>query len=235
MAFLFLLMDKFITRLKYYGIGFAIGMVFVFFFFQNRGCSWLPANRVKNAILDRVITLSDEQNTLLNKKGISKTDIIALLNDGEVDFEKSKRDGALKIYHLSNAKTELYFLLPKEAFTSEIKVVSKPVSQIKPSEKGTGSLLRFPNDNDLVFVDTTSLLNCQLGELGFINQRLILAQLKKAGKINFEKSNLYADPKPIVALEFPDKKGQIIKGKAIWYKNKINIFSLSLPFESACK
>lgn len=228
-------MDKFITRLKYYGIGFAIGMVFVFFFFQNRGCSWLPANRVKNSILDRVLTLSEEQNSLLKKKGISKLDIIALLNDGEVNFEKSKRDGSLKIYHLSNAKTELYFLLPKEGFTSEIKVVSKPVSQIKPSENGTGSLLRFPNDNDLVFVDTTTLLNCQLSELSFINQRLILNQLKKAGKINFKKSNLYADPKPIIGLEFPDKRGQIVKAKAIWYKNKINIFSLELPFESACK
>lgn len=228
-------MDKFITRLKYYGIGFAIGLVFVFFFFQNRGCSWLPANRVKNAILDRVITLSDEQKELLEKKGITKTDIIALLNDGKVNFEKSKREGSLKIYHLSNAKTALYFLLPKEAFTSEIKVVSKPVAQIKASKKGTGTLLRFPNDKNLIFVDTTSLLNCQLNELGFINQGLILNQLKKAGKINFEKSNLYANPKPVVALEFPSKNGQIIKAKAVWYKNKINVFSLHLPFTNQCK
>lgn len=228
-------MDKFITRLKYYGFGFAIGMVFVFFFFQNRGCSWLPANRVKNSILDRVITISEKEQAQLTKKGIQVSDIIALLNDGEVDFDKSKRDGSLKIYHLSNKKIQLYFSVPKEAFVSEVHLANTKVSNIKPSEKGLGKLIRFPNDQDLVFVDTTELLTCQVAELGFINQRLILKQLKTSGRIDFSKSNLYADPKPMVYLNFPDNKKNILGSKAIWYKNKINIFKLDLPFETKCK
>jgi hypothetical protein len=235
MTFLLLFMDKFITRLKYYGIGFGLGLVFVFFFFQNRGCSWLPANRVKNSILDRVLSISDTENAILKQKGIHSKEIINLLNDGKVDFKKSKKDGNLKIYHLSNDKIQLYFLLPKEAFVSEIKIAKHPVSKIKPSETGQGRLIRFPNDKNLVFVDTTELLTCKIAKLGYIDQRLILKDLKKNGTIDFKKSNLYANPKPIVDLEFYNAKKEKVNAKAIWYKNKINIFSINSSADSLCK
>jgi hypothetical protein len=61
-------MESLWRRLKYYGIGFGIGLVFVIFFFQNRGCSWLPSNRVKNSILDRLVVASDETLEILKKK-----------------------------------------------------------------------------------------------------------------------------------------------------------------------
>jgi len=48
-------MNTFLRRLKYYGIGFGIGLLFVFFIFKQKGCSWTPGNRVKEAVLNRII------------------------------------------------------------------------------------------------------------------------------------------------------------------------------------
>jgi hypothetical protein len=172
-------MKTFFDRLKIYAIGFGIGMVFVFFFFQNRGCSWLPDNRVKNSILDRVIVVQSEVELQLKKKGINKNQIIALLNDGDVDFSKSKKDGQFKIYLVSKDDVKLYFTLPNESFISEVRLANVAVNNIKNSKKGTGKLIHFPKDNELVFADTTKLVTCQQQAFGMIENRKILKSLKE--------------------------------------------------------
>ena len=91
-------MESFLRRLKYYGLGFGFGLLFVFFFFQNRGCSWLPSNRVKNSILERLIVIPDAQLEALKASGYSKKDVIALLNDGDVDFSESRKQTNPKVY-----------------------------------------------------------------------------------------------------------------------------------------
>ena len=123
-------MDKFINRLKYYGVGFGIGLAFIFIFFQNRGCSWLPENRVKNSILERVIVVSDEEKTILNSKGITNEQVIELLNTGEIDYDKSLKEGKTKIYYLSNDKVKIYFTLPEDNYISEVKFANKAVTKI---------------------------------------------------------------------------------------------------------
>ena len=85
-------MDSIFRRLKYYGIGFGAGLVFVIFFFQNRGCSWLPDNRVKNSILDRVLVLPETEAVQMKKFGLTKKDLprakFRFLTPKEVDFLK---------------------------------------------------------------------------------------------------------------------------------------------------
>lgn len=228
-------MSQFFKRLKYYGIGFGLGSIFVFMFFQNRGCSWLPANRVKNAILDRVITISDSQQLLLNKKGVKQKDIINLLNTGSINFDKSQKEGDMKVYQVYDDNLKLYFTLPKECFVSEVKICNKEANQIKSTQEGMGKLIHFPNDDDLVFVDTTALLECKLDHTGYINQRRILKSLKKAGKIDFKKSKFWIEPKPEVYLWFKDSKGAPVGSKSIWYKNKINILALDLKDTLLCQ
>ena len=85
-------MNSWIKRIKFYGIGFGIGLLFVFFFFENRGCSWMPSNRVKNAILDRLIVVSEKTEILMNQKGVDANDILLALNSGDIDFIKSRKD-----------------------------------------------------------------------------------------------------------------------------------------------
>jgi hypothetical protein len=228
-------MNKFINRLKYYGVGFGIGMVFVFFFFQNRGCSWLPKNRVKNSILDRALVVSTVEEKTLQAKGIKKSDIIELLNTGDVDFEKSATEGKTKIYYLSNNKHKVFFTLPADNYISEVKYANKSVFKVTNTLKGEGKFLHFPNDPDLVYVDSTKILGCQQEVLGFINQKLILKSFKEHGRIDFSKSFYFKKPRPIIYLNYKDSKGNAIGSKTFWYKNKITIKTFDIPFENSCK
>jgi hypothetical protein len=228
-------MKTFFDRLKIYAIGFGIGMVFVFFFFQNRGCSWLPDNRVKNSILDRVIVVQSDVEKELKSKDIDHQEIIALLNDGDVDFSKSKKEGEFKIYLVSKDNVKLYFTLPHESFISEVRLANVSVNSVKTSTKGTGRLIHFPKDNELVFADTTKLVSCQQQAFGMIENRKILKSLKKNGIIDFEKSDLKVKPKALQYLFFNDSKGRKIGASAVWYKNKISIDHFDLPFETDCQ
>lgn len=227
-------MSPFLRRLKYYGLGFAFGSVFVFLFFQNRGCSWLPANRVKNAVLDRVISISDVEQQQLAKRGIKNKDIILLLNNGKVDYDASKKNGNMKVYKIYNDELKLYFTLPNECFIAEVKSCRKAAKDVKSTTTGMGSLIHFPKDDHLVFVDTTSQLSCKLEQMGQIQQDLILKSLKKVGRIDFSKSVLDAKPKAKVYLWFNDAKGKQVGSTSIWYKNKINIHQIDLADTTQC-
>ncbi|OFZ53068.1 MAG: hypothetical protein A3D92_23510, partial [Bacteroidetes bacterium RIFCSPHIGHO2_02_FULL_44_7] len=190
-------MESFKRRLKYYGIGFGFGLIFIFFFFQNRGCSWLPSNRVKNAVLDRLLVVSDETQGVLDKKKISDDDLILVLNDGDVDFSNSSKDKKDKVYILVKDGIHFAFTLPNESFISEVFVGAKNGRKITGTKEGTGRIIRFPIDEDLVFPDSTAAVTCQQTKLGLINPREILRLLKKSGRVDFEKCELTHQPKPL--------------------------------------
>lgn len=232
-------MESFVRRLKYYGIGFGIGLVFVFFFFQNRGCSWLPSNRVKNSILERVLIVSEEQEAFLKARKLTKKDIVNALNNGDVAFGKSRKQGDLKVYQIDFVKGQknhtIYFTLPKESFVSEINLSAKSAHKVKTTELGTGKVLRYPNEKNLIFVDSSDVLSCQKQEMNFKDDAAIFKNWKKSAKINFEKSQLSLSPKPEHYFEFLDNNGNTVGSKSIWYKNKIDISDFDLPFESKCQ
>lgn len=226
--------------MKYYGIGFSIGLIFVIFFFQNRGCSWLPGNRVKNSFLDRIIVLPEDQQEKLKSLGLTNADVIHVLNDGDVDFGSSIKQGDLKVYTLekefeNKGNVRFFFTLPKESFISEVHLSESKASQVKNTESGIGHILNFPNDDNLIFVDTSDRVVCQQSELGLINPIDILKMIKKSGKVDFSKTNYNSRPKAEQYLSFKDKKGRNIGVNAVWYKNKINITSFDIDFETKCK
>lgn len=233
-------MESLWRRLKYYGIGFGFGLLFVIFFFQNRGCSWLPDNRVKNSILDRVLVLPEEDAVEMKKVGLTKNDLTLVLNDGKVLFDESIKKGNPKVYVVEKefegkGKLKFLYTLPDESFISEIHLFKQNSKNIKNTTKGMGELIYFPKDDDLVFPDSSANVTCQQSVLGLINPRDILKLIKKSGKIDFSKSYLKATPKPEHYLVFTDKKGREIGANVIWYKTKMNITHFVLPFESICK
>lgn len=225
-------MENLVRRLKFYGIGFGIGLVFVFFFFKNRGCSWLPENRVKNAILDRVIVVSDESLEAFKKAKISEDALVNVLNDGDVLFSESEKDNEDKIYIIEKEGVKFAYTLPKESFISEI-FPAKKVKGIKNTKVGYGKLLRFPMDQDLVFVDSNKRVTCQQNILHLVNPRDILKNLKATGKIDFERTNLIAEPKAEHFIVFQNQ-GKEIGANVIWYKNKLNITSFEIPGDTLC-
>jgi hypothetical protein len=92
-------MDNFFRRLKYYGIGFGIGLIFVVLLFQQKGCSWTPGNRVKSAILERIIFIDSLDEIYIKAHNIAPKTLRKFIENGTVSFLKSKRNGQEKLYH----------------------------------------------------------------------------------------------------------------------------------------
>lgn len=226
-------MSTFFRRLKYYGIGFGMGLIFIFFFFQNRGCSWLPSNRVKNAILDRLIVVSDSTETILKQKGLSVKNIIEALNDGDVAFNESDKDHQSKMYIIEKDDVKFAFTLPYESFISEVQIGNEH-TQFFHTNNGKGSIIHYPNDDYLVYPDSTQLVTCQQEALKLIEPKKILKKIKKTGQIDFSRTNLKQRPKPEHYITFKHD-GAEIGAKIIWYKNKLNVVSFVSEKTENCK
>jgi hypothetical protein len=232
-------MESFLRRLKYYGIGFLIGLVFVFIFFQNRGCSWLPSNRVKNAFLDRLIVVPEDQLPLLNSKGITTEDIIEVLNDGDVAFNESDTEGDLKVYKLSKniegkGVMNFFFTLPNESFISEVNLSKTDVLQVKNSIDGFGKIIHYPKDEHMLFLDSSSAINCKLKAIGLKDADALFKLLKRAGKVDFTKTIFSEKPKAMQYLSIFEGQREKLGLKAIWYKNKINVVAIEADSTVLC-
>ena len=220
-------MKNFLRRLKFYGIGFLIGLLFVFIFFQNRGCTWLPSNRVKNTIIGRVIVVNEKDHQQLKKLGISDKRIIHFLNDGTVDFGESKKQGNPKVYSITrevNGKdVELWFTLPKDGYVAEVRIPKGSIFSVKNSTDGTGRMISFPKVESLVYLDSNRRLTCQQEKLGLIAPATVVKQMKKTGYIDFSKSEWNASPHPIQYIWFENKKGVKVEAATHWYQEHIQI------------
>lgn len=233
-------MDNFLRRLKYYGIGFGIGMLFVFFFFKNKGCAWTPSNRVKSAIFERIIVLSDSEEKKLSAMHITNKEFLQILRDSDIDFQKSKKSSRLKVYHLNcTDKNDKNFAvkvtLGEDSFISEVQLKNTKSAKINYSKDGFGKFIYFPKPKDLVYIDTTDLLICQQEALSINDNNKLYQQIKKSGQIDFGKSKLHLSPKPEHYLTFRDKKNRSIAAKGIWHMDKIEIVQFILDFKNDCK
>mgnify|MGYP003666106107 CR=1 FL=1 len=224
-------MDSFLKRLKYYGIGFSMGLIFVIFFFQNRGCSWTPTNRIKTSILERIVVIPDSEKGFNTKDKELQKELLNYIENGEVDFGKSKKKDPNKFYKFDlKGQKSLYFTLPNDSFISAV-YRSEPKHE---TIKGKARLLLFPEIEDLIFMDTTDLLSCQLLGLGFKDERQLQKELIKNGVIDFNQSSFKDVVKPEHFVEILTPKGNKMALKAVWYKSKINIKSFSYTDSLNC-
>jgi hypothetical protein len=224
--------STFLRRLKFYGIGFGLGLIFVVFFFQNRGCAWLPGNRVKNTILDRVLVISEETANVFQAKGLTKKDAIAALNDGSVLFGESDKRNDSKVYVIEHEGHKFLFTLPYESFITEVKLGGNAL-KTKTSNEGYGIVWRFPKDPNLVFIDSTELLGCQQKAISVKDGRSLFSAFKKSARIDFKRTDLAIRPKPEHYIIFKKDTNEIV-AKTIWYKDKLEVLSFEIPFEVKC-
>ncbi|PHR26277.1 MAG: hypothetical protein COA38_15290 [Fluviicola sp.] len=223
---------SFMRRLKFYGVGFGLGLVFVFFFFQNRGCSWLPGNRVKNTILERVMVISDETAEAFEKKGVTEEDVVAALNDGSVLFGESNKNKESKVYVIEYEGNKFLYTLPYESFITEVKLGGDAL-KTKTTDVGMGTIYRFPVDKNLVYLDSSKVLKCQIDQLNLKDAKAIFSKIKKSGKIDFERTDLTVRPKPEHYIVFTQDSVRVV-AKTIWYKDKLEILSFDFPSEVKC-
>jgi hypothetical protein len=176
-------------RFKIYGVGFGIGLLFVILLTENRGCSWLPANRVKNSILERILVVNEASEKQLLSEKINEAELLLALDKGKVLFSESKKVGDFKYYLIKHElKTgrivTLEFTLPMNSFLSEVHLVDpkKPVNANTSS--GTGKVLRYfaqgKSYSSAIFVDETDTNLVRLEKMGYYTS-LSLDEIAKNG------------------------------------------------------
>jgi hypothetical protein len=79
-------------RFTLYGSGFVLGILMVFFFLGGKkaSCNWLPNDRILNIIRQKQINFSEEVRSNLTEIGSDSLDIYRMLENGDVDFSKSR-------------------------------------------------------------------------------------------------------------------------------------------------
>jgi len=226
-------MSAFWRRLKYFLGGFIPGCIIVILFFQNRGCSWLPDNRVRGAILEKIIVVDLKQQQLLNKAGITKKGIKAFVEGCEVDFKKSDVKKDTKVYLISNNGRSMYVLLPKNSFIAELKSVTDNKAK-KLTSNGKGELWKTPSNPDFVYIKTDGELNCKQNEIGLRTNKAFYNRLRKSGKFDFSLSE-FNGIENVHYFTITDSKSRGEVGvESVWYKEKMDVRKLILPFESDC-
>jgi hypothetical protein len=176
----------------------------------------------------------------LKELGLTKKDLILALNEGDVNFKKSKKNNHFKVYRFTcetkiGKKFNCNVTLNEDSFISEVQFGDKSAFKVKNTKEGLGNFIYFPKEKDFVFMDTTDLILCQQEALKLVNEDILFDQIRKTGKLNFEKSNFEIQPKPEHWIQFRDKKNRLIEANAIWYKEKIQINRFILPFKIDCE
>lgn len=96
-------------RFALYGFGFAIGILFVFFFLGGKkaSCNWLPNDRMLQIIRSKQIQYSDELQKLVQTKVLDSFAINSILVDGDIDFSNSKvKNDPCRIYVIKGSKLQ---------------------------------------------------------------------------------------------------------------------------------
>jgi len=114
-------------RIFLYGFGFFLGAVMVYFTLirgKNR-LYWLPDNRVKEQILKSKIILSRHAKCMMDCSKISKTDLMKILKEGEVNFAES---------NIHDAPCPSYAIDGSLSATKKIRIVVTTVDSVAQIE-----------------------------------------------------------------------------------------------------
>ena len=234
-------MKGFWKRLRYYLVGFTIGTIFVVFFFQNRGCSWTPQNRVKNSIIDKVLIIPDSEKIKHPElANLTSASILSFIAQGEVNFGESLKDQNEfpKVYIIEledSIPSRLQFNLYEDSYISVIHHLDQDESPRRyESLEGFGDFLRMPKDSAIVFVEKSNFVQCKARGLASKRQEDLVKALKQSGRINFDKSDLML-PKAEHLIEFTQNDTLEVKAKTIYYESRITfldfIWDKKLPCE----
>jgi hypothetical protein len=210
-------MDKFKNRIRYYLFGLGIGLIFVYFMFGNRGCSWLPGNRVKNMIGEKEIIVGDSVLAVMNCLDFSNEDVYEVLkSEGNVEFSKSITNERPKIYHIEGTKENKIYIV-KFALYDRIPMVEEGYAEVLSvsfKKSTTDCAISVSNQNKSVLplphADVIAILEknefrvtnngqCDLDFYGLKEGDVL--DFHKSATINIEESQPRLSPNPIYILE----------------------------------
>lgn len=234
-------MKGFWKRLRFYLIGFGIGSIFVFFFFQNRGCAWTPQNRVKNTILDKVIVAQQDELMQMEQHNITKDVLYEFLAQGDVNFSESLKEQGIypKVYIIEREVEEnlqrMQFSIYEDSYVSVVHYLEKDEKPQRYKElNGEGTFLRLPKDSALVFIDKSNFVQCKARGLASKDQDDLIKNMASTGKIIFDKSNLML-PKAEQYITFKQNDTLDVEAKTIWYESRITFKDFYWDYKLPCE
>jgi hypothetical protein len=229
-------MESFWRRLRYYGLGFGLGLILTFGIFNTRGCSWMPENRVKDAMNKRVWIIDGQQvRSFYKKHKLNDAKFYRLMQDADISFTKSIRSGRRKVYDLTftdgkNKEAHCLARMTDESFVVEFIPNVPSVKALKKMKNipFEASIVHAPKNKHLVYAEDRPALKEHLRSLGITTD----IQLQKAllnGSFDFEASRLNEQPRPVHVFKFRPANNKKIEVSAacIWYKDKIKVYSIS--------
>ena len=99
---------NFLNRLKFYLLGFILGLFLVYGIFKERNWDWLPENKVKKFLLENPLKIFYNKKQDLLSDQLSKK-IFDIIVNGDVNFSKSETKQELKIYLIEyNQNTAIF-------------------------------------------------------------------------------------------------------------------------------
>ena len=178
------------------------------------------------------MVVSDETLESFDKKGITKEDVVEALNTGSVAFGESNKNNESKVYVIEHEGNKFLYTLPYESFITEVRLGGDAM-KTETSSEGLGTIWRFPVDDNLVYLDSSKVLACQLDQLGLEDAKALYGKIKESGKISFERTDLAVRPKPEHYIVFSQDSIEVA-AKTIWYKDKLEVLSFDFPAASNC-
>jgi hypothetical protein len=228
-------MESFWRRLRYYGLGFGLGLILTFGIFNTRGCSWMPSNRVKEAMNARIWVMNKAvQQDFFQKNKLTKDQFYNAIQEADITFTKSIRSGKHKVYDLTfntSSKKDVHCLarMTDESFVVEFIPFVSSVKALKKQKKNNSEapIIYTPNNKNLVYSDTRPALQTHLKALGLANDSQLQKSLFK-GAFHASKSRLNEEPRPLHVFSFRSKNSPEVQlfATCIWYKDKIKIVDL---------
>ncbi len=101
----------FLRRIKLYVIGFLLGSILVYGLFHNRMPSWLPETIIKEELLQWPLQFTKHARCRMECRGISEAEITIILEEGDINFGKSKvRDKPCPSYAIEGTTEDGQFV-----------------------------------------------------------------------------------------------------------------------------
>lgn len=89
---------NFINRLKFYLVGFILGLFLVYSLFNDREWNWLPENKIKNFLFVNPIKINIEKSEVININESFSKKVFDILLNGNILFSKSETKTDTKNY-----------------------------------------------------------------------------------------------------------------------------------------
>lgn len=230
---------RFFQRLKYYGIGLGIGLVVTFVFFGNRGCGWLPQNRVLEHIAQSAILRSDSVECILSCYKITDQDIYQTLSDGDVMFSESNTQSDPKLYIIEGKRKSDQSKF-KLVFKYRERDTASVIDGVVGSEKCDCNGLSDENPNIMHMpenmvkgmfahrsISITETGKCMMDCYKLNDQQL--TEMVLNGEINYERSTPLSKPDPRYVVE---KDGYELSVELA--EKKTRITKVVLPGDTTC-